>query len=156
MRSWSTTSLSCQTWARILLDPALQVGIAVEGHAIGAQADARSDHAGAGTIVQARGQDRHPHAALAVVVRALQQGGGLAGVHRRIVEVELGHRRIVRRSPGPPKPFSNPTGGRLWSSPGPATIRSPCTVSIPPKPPPSCTWMGRCWCSPARAAARPA
>src|SRR3546814_4600874 len=25
------------------------------------------------------------------VVRALQQGGGLAGVHRRIIEIELGH-----------------------------------------------------------------
>jgi hypothetical protein len=119
MRSWSTTSLSCQTWARqelrlvhqhaahravggqVLFHPVLQVGVTVEGHAVGAQADPRGHHAGAGAIIQARGQDRHPHAALAVVVRALQQGGGLAGVHRRIVEVELGHRPILVAT-GPP------------------------------------------------------
>ena len=115
MRSESTISLSCQTCAlrqelrfvhqhamqRAMLgnvapDLALQVVVAFERDAFRAQADARGHHAGAGAVVQARGEDRHAHAALAVVVRRLQQRRGLAGVHRRIIEIELGHARILR------------------------------------------------------------
>src|SRR5690606_15291732 len=76
---------------------------------LGAQADARGDHpAATAAVVQARRQDQRAHAAFAVVVRRLQQRGGLPGVHRRVVEVELGHRGILRqraprgRGPWPP------------------------------------------------------
>src|SRR3546814_5506254 len=55
------------------------------------QPDPRRHHATAVTIIQLRGEDQRAHTALVVVVRALQQGGGLAGVHRRIIEIELGH-----------------------------------------------------------------
>ena len=77
------------------LDDALQVVVAREREALRLQADPRRHRAAAGAEIQLRGQDRHPHAALAVVVRALQQGGGLPRVHRGVVEIELGHARIL-------------------------------------------------------------
>src|SRR5690606_602107 len=62
----------------VLLHQAFQVAVPVEGRALGTQADARGDHpAAAATVVQPRRQDQGAHAALAVVVRRLQQRGGL-------------------------------------------------------------------------------
>ena len=63
--------------------------------AIGLQPDPRGHGAAAGAEVKLRGEDGHPHAALAVVVRGLQQGGGLPRIHRGVVEIELGHARIL-------------------------------------------------------------
>ena len=68
-----------------------EVVLAAESRGLRAQADPRGDDTVASAVVQARGQDQDAHAALAVVVRRLQQGRGLPRIHRRVVEVELGH-----------------------------------------------------------------
>src|SRR5690606_33490845 len=107
---------------------------------------------------QARRQDERAHAALVVVVGALQQGGGLPGVHRRVVEVQLGQglgsgggragiiagpgrRRLcggrlsTRRRPGAAPPASarrcSPCPAAAAATAGPAsgsTARAPRTV----------------------------
>ena len=56
------------------------------------QGDARADGAGAGAVVERGGPQHRLHAALAIVEVGLQQGGRFPRVHRRIVEIELGHR----------------------------------------------------------------
>jgi len=84
----------------VLAQQPLEIGITIEAHALGAEANARGDDAATGAVVQLRGEDHHAHAALAVVVRRLQQRGGLAGVHRRIIEIELGHAAILSRRSG--------------------------------------------------------
>mmetsp|Transcript_5758 Transcript_5758/g.18186 ORF Transcript_5758/g.18186 Transcript_5758/m.18186 type:complete len:202 (-) Transcript_5758:36-641(-) len=58
------------------------------------EADARRDAARARAVVERRRQQQHLHAALLVVVRGLQERGRLARVHRRVVEIELPHRRV--------------------------------------------------------------
>src|SRR5690606_23247919 len=73
------------------LHQGLQVGAGVEGQRRGLQPNARGHDAAAGAVVECRRQDQRAHAPLAVVVRRLQQVGGLSGIHCRIVEVELGH-----------------------------------------------------------------
>ena len=69
-----------------------QIVLALEASARRLEADARRHHAFAAAVVERRRQDQRAHAALVIVVRALQQRRGLSGVHRRVVEIELGHR----------------------------------------------------------------
>ncbi len=72
-------------------DQRLEIVVAIERHALRLQADPRGHGAAAGAMVQPRREDQRAHPALAVVVRRLQQRGRLPGIHRRVVEVELGH-----------------------------------------------------------------
>ena len=62
------------------------------------QGDPRADDAGARAIVQPRGPQHRLHAALAIIVIGLQQGGRFPRVHRRIIEIELGHRALLSAS----------------------------------------------------------
>jgi hypothetical protein len=57
----------------------------------GRQADARADAALAGAIVESGDELHRRHAAFAVIVGRLQKHGRLAGVHRGVVKIELGH-----------------------------------------------------------------
>ncbi len=54
-------------------------------------ADAAGDLAGAGAVVQRRGQKQRRHAAFAIIVGRLQQERALAGIHRGIMKIKLGH-----------------------------------------------------------------
>ena len=55
------------------------------------QGDARADRPLAGAVVEPSGPQHRLHAAFAVIVIGLEQGGGFPGIHRRIIEIELGH-----------------------------------------------------------------
>ncbi|WP_031251988.1 hypothetical protein [Mesorhizobium sp. LNHC209A00] len=68
------------------------------------QADARRDQAGIALAVMAGDEQHRAHAALAIIVRRLQQHGRLAGIHRRVVEVKLGHAALLSR-------LATPRGG---------------------------------------------
>ena len=48
-------------------------------------------------VVEPRREDERAHAALVIVVRTLQQVGGLACIHGRVIEIELGHGRRSRK-----------------------------------------------------------
>ena len=71
-------------------DFGMQVPSGAEVACFGTDADARGDLA-ARSIIELRGVDERAHASLAVVVRGLQQRRGFSGVHRRVIEIELGH-----------------------------------------------------------------
>src|SRR5579884_2152756 len=60
--------------------------------------DARADSAGTRAVVMRRGPQHRFHAALAIVEVGLQQGCRFPSVHRRIVEIELGHLNLQRSS----------------------------------------------------------
>ncbi len=59
----------------------------------GAQADARFDAAGPVTRVDRGREEQRAHPALPIIMAGLQQHRALAGVHRCIIEVDLGHGR---------------------------------------------------------------
>ncbi|MPL84460.1 hypothetical protein SDC9_30425 [bioreactor metagenome] len=72
-------------------DQRCHVGLGGEGLGLGADADAACDPALARAPVEPGGDEEGLHAALDVVVGRLQQQRALAGIHRRVMEVELGH-----------------------------------------------------------------
>jgi len=92
------------------------------------EADARAHAAEAGSGVDGGGEDERAHPAFLVVVARLQEDGGFAGVHRRVVEVKLRHGG--ERLP--------PRGGALNGFPGAgakklsATLRPAKLARIPP------------------------
>ena len=59
--------------------------------------DPRSDLADTHAVIKLGGQQHGSHATLDIVVRGLQKHGRLAGVHGRVVEVELGHAPLLAR-----------------------------------------------------------
>ena len=79
------------TLGNIGVDKSQQIIGAGKAHAVRAQANARGHHTFARAVVQHRRQDARAHATLVIVVGALQQRGRLAGIHRRVIEIEFGH-----------------------------------------------------------------
>ena len=78
-------------------------------------------------IVQGRSKQHRRHAALTIVVGRLEQNGRLAGIHRRIIEIELSHRlsEIRESGPGPPGVVSAraaPANLRAWHSRAPIPL----------------------------------
>ena len=55
------------------------------------KSDARGNGFLASSVIKCWSKYRRMHSAFAIVVARLQKHGGLAGVHRGVVEVELGH-----------------------------------------------------------------
>ena len=60
-----------------------------EGDRIGGESNPRADFSFSETVVDFRSENQRAHAPFAVVVARLQQDGGFARVHRRVVEVQL-------------------------------------------------------------------
>jgi hypothetical protein len=71
------------------------LGQQVDAFVVGAgrriEGDARTDGPAAGAIVEAGGPQHGFHAALAIIEIGLKQGRRFPRVHRRIIEIELGH-----------------------------------------------------------------
>lgn len=57
----------------------------------GGKADTRADPSGAATGVDAGSEEQGGHAPFLVVVARLEEEGGFACVHRRVIKVHLGH-----------------------------------------------------------------
>src|SRR3546814_13661391 len=72
-----------------------QVRRGVEQMRLRLQPDARDDQAPFVAVIYRGGPQHGLHAALAIVEAGLQQGGRFARVHRAIVEIELGHQRVI-------------------------------------------------------------
>ena len=76
----------------VVLGDACKEIVAVAEHlGLGLEPDARGDVALAGLAVVAGDEQHRRHAALAVIVGRLQKHRRLAGIHGRVVEIELGH-----------------------------------------------------------------
>ena len=75
----------------VLGDARKEVVALAEHLGLGLKPDARGDVALAGLAVVAGHEQHRRHAALAIIVGRLQKHGRLAGIHGRVVEVELGH-----------------------------------------------------------------
>ena len=84
----------------VLGDAGEQVVAVAEHLGLGLQPDARGDVALVGLAVVAGDEQHRRHAALAIVVGRLQKHGRLAGIHGRVVEVELGHATPLKPQPG--------------------------------------------------------
>ena len=77
-----------------------QVVAGAEHLGIRFQPDARRDVSRRIVLAIVAGDEQHGrHAALSVIVRGLQQHRRLAGIHRGVVEVKLGHSSIKRNAP---------------------------------------------------------
>ena len=76
---------------QLLADRREQVDAFVIRMRRGRERDPRADRAGARAVVVRRRPQHRPHAALAIIEIGLKQGGRFPRVHRRIVEIELGH-----------------------------------------------------------------
>ena len=74
-----------------LFDPGEQIVGGTEGVGHRADADAAGDPRFTRTGVEMGRQQISLHAAFDIIVRGLQKHGRFAGVHRGIIEVELGH-----------------------------------------------------------------
>src|SRR5688572_28915243 len=122
---------------QLLLDLGAKVGRLVIGVGPGGQVDARMDHAEAAAVVDRGGIEHRPHAPLAIVEIGLQQQSRFADVHRRIIEIELGHAGLLAGRAG----FVSLTSGqrrlRLPAGGGPDSTtlasgqRQPSTLSAP-------------------------
>src|SRR5690349_5348817 len=77
--------------AQLVADRVEQVDALVIGVGGRGQSYARAYGAIAGSVVKRRSPQHRFHAALAIVEVGLEQGRRFPRVHRRIVEVELGH-----------------------------------------------------------------
>ena len=78
----------------MLGDALIQVVAVAEHLGVGFQPDARRDVTEIALLAVVAGDEQQRvHAAFAVIERRLQQHRRLAGIHGRVVEIELGHER---------------------------------------------------------------